>query len=276
MLLDNILPSPDLTDFVRIYRIIDFYFPAGQPDFPKLYTPRPEICLQFYSKDKELIQYPDDTTASMNKEMTISGQHTVTQGRFVGKNFLSVQVIFQPGILFQLTGIPANILTNKSLNASDIFGNHAAFVNEQLFNAGNYPKMIQIVEDFLKQVIRQKNMYTHPVRKIARLMMQDADKHSLDWFIKESFLCQRQFDRKFDELVGVNPKRFLRIIRFDKAFRMKNRFPKKDWLSIAIECGYHDYQHLVKDYKEFTGLSPAQFTELDTKGPDRIIGVAEI
>jgi len=57
---------------------------------------------------------------------------------------------------------------------------------------------------------------------------------------------------------------------------MKNRFPKKDWLSIAIECGYHDYQHLAKDYKEFTGLSPAQFTELDTKGPDRIIGVAEI
>jgi transcriptional regulator GlxA family with amidase domain len=57
---------------------------------------------------------------------------------------------------------------------------------------------------------------------------------------------------------------------------MKNRFPKKDWLSIAIECGYHDYQHLVKDYKEFTGLSPAQFTELDTKGPDSILGVAEI
>lgn len=276
MLIDNILPSPDLTDFVKIYRIIDFYFPDGQPDFPKLYTPRPEICLQFYPKDKEQVQYPDDKTASMNKEMTISGQHTVTQGRFVGKDFLSVQVIFQPGTLFQLTGIPSNLLTNKSLNASDIFGNQAIFVNEQLFNAKNYTKMIQIVEDFLKQVIRQKNMYTHPVRKFARLMMQDADKNSLDWYIKESCLCQRQFDRKFDELVGVNPKRFLRIIRFDKAFRMKNRFPKKDWLSIAIECGYHDYQHLVKDYKEFTELSPAQFTELDTKGPDRIIGVAEI
>jgi AraC-like DNA-binding protein len=276
MLIDNILPSPDLTDFVRIYRIIDFYFPDGQPDFPKLYTPRPEICLQFYPKDKEKVQYPDDKTASMNKEMTISGQHTVTQGRFVGKDFLSVQVIFQPGTLFQLTGIPSNLLTNKSLNASDIFGNQAVFVNEQLFNAKYYTKMIQIVEDFLKQVIRQKNIYTHPVRKVARLMMQDADKNSLDWYIKQSFLCQRQFDRKFDELVGVNPKRFLRIVRFDKAFRMKNRFPKKDWLSIAIECGYHDYQHLAKDYKEFTGLSPAQFTELDTKGPDRIIGVAEI
>jgi len=276
MLTDNILPSADLAGFVRIYRIIDFYFPEGQPIFPKLYTPRPEICLQFYPKDKEKIQYPDDKMASLNKEITISGQHTITQGRFVGKDFLSVQVIFQPGIIFQLTGIPANLLTNKSLNASDIFGNQATFVNEQLFYAGTYPRMIQIVEDFLRQIIKQMKHNTHPVRKIARLMMQDANKHTLDWYIKESCICQRQFDRKFDELVGLSPKRFLRIIRFDKAFRMKNRFPTKDWLTVALECGYHDYQHLVKDYKEFTGLSPARFTELDTKGPDRIIGVAEI
>jgi len=276
MLTDNILPSPDLADFVRIYRIIDFYFPDGQPIFPKLYTPRPENCLQFYPKDQERIQYPDDKMASLNKEITISGQQTITQGRFVGKDFLSVQVIFQPGIIFQLTGMPANLLTNKSLNASDIFGNRASFVNEQLFHARSYPQMIQIVEEFLRQIIQIKKTYSHPVRKIARMMMQDATKHSLDWYIKESCICQRQFDRKFDELVGVNPKRFLRIIRFDKAFRMKNRFPTKDWLTVALECGYHDYQHLVKDYKEFTGLSPVRFTELDTKGPDRIIGVAEI
>lgn len=276
MLIDNILPSKGLTDFVRIYRIIDFYFPAGEPVFPKLYTPRPEICLQFYPKDKEKVQYPDEKTASLNRRMTISGQHTVTQGRFVGKDFLSVQVVFQPGMLCQLTGIPAHLLTNKVMNAFDLFGKEVLFVNEQLFHAKDYSKMIQRIEDFLIQILIKKNNYTHPAQKIARMMMSAGNKHPLDWYISESCLCPRQFDRKFDELVGVCPKRFLKIIRFDKAFRMKNRFPKKDWLSVAVECGYHDYQHLVKDYKEFTGMSPARFTESDTKGPDRIIGVAEI
>jgi hypothetical protein len=55
--------------------------------------------------------------------------------------------------------------------------------------------------------------------------------------------------------IGIPPKQFLHIIRFDRSFRMKNRFPDKDWFSIAIDCGYQDYQHLAKDYKAFTGYT---------------------
>ncbi|MBK6977814.1 MAG: AraC family transcriptional regulator [Cytophagaceae bacterium] len=60
-----------------------------------------------------------------------------------------------------------------------------------------------------------------------------------------------------------------------RAFRLKNAFPDKDWLSIALECGYYDYQHLVKDYKEFTGMSPAAFYFQDTQSPERAFGIVE-
>jgi AraC-like DNA-binding protein len=56
---------------------------------------------------------------------------------------------------------------------------------------------------------------------------------------------------------------------------MKNRYPDKDWLSIAIHCGYYDYQHLVKDYKEFTGYTPPQFFSIDNGSPERAFGDAE-
>jgi AraC-like DNA-binding protein len=72
------------------------------------------------------------------------------------------------------------------------------------------------------------------------------------------------------------PKQFLQISRFDKAFRMKNRFPGRDWLSVALHCGYYDYQHLVKDYKEFTGYTPTQFFAIDNHAPERILGDVEI
>ena len=45
-----------------------------------------------------------------------------------------------------------------------------------------------------------------------------------------------------------------------------------DWLRIAVECDYHDYQHLVKDYKELTGFSPNKFNEIDANGPERVFG----
>jgi transcriptional regulator GlxA family with amidase domain len=107
-------------------------------------------------------------------------------------------------------------------------------------------------------------------------MLEQQEHYSVDWFIRQSFLCHRQFDRKFIERIGISPKQYLKVIRFDKAFRMKNRLPQKDWLTIALHCGYYDYHHLVKDYKEFTGCTPNQFLEIDNNAPERLFGEKEI
>ncbi|MGL6269701.1 MAG: helix-turn-helix domain-containing protein, partial [Chitinophagaceae bacterium] len=82
-------------------------------------------------------------------------------------------------------------------------------------------------------------------------------------------------ERKFKERTGVNPKLYARIIRFDRAFRLKNSRPEFDWLRIAVECDYHDYQHLAKDYKDFTGLTPNSFHEIENKAPERSFGLSE-
>lgn len=276
MFIDNIIPSLNVSEFIRVYKIIDFYFPQEQLLFPKLYTPRPEICLQFYPKDREKIEYADNKEASRGNTSSISGQHTIIQSRFVPKNFLSVQVVFQPGAFYRITGIPAELITNQIIQAEDVFGKEVDFITEQLFEAVKYSQMVDVVETFLTKLIKKVTIPYHTISKVANLMICDSEEHTLDNFIKNTFTCHRQFDRKFYELLGINPKRFLRIIRFDKAFRMKNRFPERDWLTIAVHCGYHDYQHLAKDYKEFTGLTPSQFFEFDNKGPDRVFGVSEV
>lgn len=66
-----------------------------------------------------------------------------------------------------------------------------------------------------------------------------------------------------------------RVIRFDKVFRYKNSNPQFDWLRIAVACDYHDYQHLVKEYKDFTGFTPVVFHEIENKAPERAFGLAE-
>ena len=67
-----------------------------------------------------------------------------------------------------------------------------------------------------------------------------------------------------------------RIVRFGNAFRMKNAQLNLDWLSVALSCGYYDYQHLVRDFKEFTNLAPTGLFETDTKAPERLFGVVEV
>ena len=106
-------------------------------------------------------------------------------------------------------------------------------------------------------------------------MIQSGGNISLDWLAKESCLCPKQFKRKFYERTGVNPKPYAKIIRLTKAFNTKNRYPNMDWLRIAVECGYFDYQHLVKDYKQFTGFTPTEFHLLENNSPESRLRLAD-
>ena len=204
------------------------------------------------------------------------GPHSNVIHRYPGNETLGFQVIFQPGVIYQITNIFSDELTNMYLNAEDIFGNCIHLVNEQLFHSKSYLEMICIVERFLTEFIKRISEKKHPVDEISKAMIYESEKFSLDKFLKAACLSHRQVDRKFKERIGMAPKQFLQMSQFDKAFRMKNRFPEKDWLSIALHCGYYDYQHLVKAYKEFTGYTPTQFFAIDNHAPERVLGDAEI
>ena len=273
MFLREIYPSIALTDFVRLYRIIDFQFPNPNPIPPKAYTPRPEQCLQFFPTPTKF-EYPNSTKSIIPKNALLIGQHTVINNRTIYQKFLSVQVIFQPGALYSLLGIPLNELTNQLIEAEDLFGSKIVDVNEQLFFANSHQNMIEIIEHFLMQLIRTAKLPFKPVDLVAKDMLTQLNKRTIDWYSSSAFLCHRQFDRKFKESIGITPKTFLRLIRFDLAYRIKNLNPQQSWFNIAIDCGYNDYQHLSKDYRDFTGYTPTSFFR--KKSPERLLGMEEI
>ncbi len=64
------------------------------------------------------------------------------------------------------------------------------------------------------------------------------------------------------------------VLRYDKAYRMRNQFPSLDWLSVAINCGYYDHQHFAKDCKELTYLTPTFFLNRSRKSPNNFSGCA--
>jgi AraC-like DNA-binding protein len=276
MLLNEIKPSPFLTEYIRLYRIIDFHF-LNVTSVPfKAYPPRPEHCLQFMPIGAETIRYPDSPVAIPPTGAIFMGTHTGVIHRYPDKRTLGLQVIFQPGAIYQIANVSCHELTNIYMDAEYLLGTCTRLVNEQLFHAKNYAEMISIVEMFLTGLIKKINQKKHRVDAISKAMICENDRFSLDKFLKAAYLSHRQVDRKFKERIGMPPKQFLQISRFDKAFRMKNRFPGRDWLSVALHCGYYDYQHLVKDYKEFTGYTPTQFFAIDNHAPERILGDVEI
>ncbi|MDR1342373.1 MAG: helix-turn-helix domain-containing protein [Prevotellaceae bacterium] len=72
-------------------------------------------------------------------------------------------------------------------------------------------------------------------------------------------LCQRHFERKFKSAIGISPKLFAKIFRFKHALQCLKSYPHKDLLTVAVECGYYDHSHLIKDFKMLSGDTPADF-----------------
>lgn len=272
MYLYEIKPGAALDSFVRVYRIIDFNFPHNNPIPPKAYTPRPEQCLQFFPTPTIIATEGNGTKIIAPKNALFVGQHTSINHRTVFKKFLSLQIVFQPGALHRLLGIPMAEFTNQLIEAEDVIGNQIEAVNDQLFHAKDHQEMTRIAEEFLLRLVNKVKIEQLPIDRIAGQMLKLQQ--SLDWYINNSFLCHRQFDRKFADRTGISPKEYLRVIRFDQAYLMKNRFPNLSWFNVAIACGYYDYQHLSKDYKDFTGHTPAGFFAMES--PERSLGAEEV
>lgn len=275
MLLKDFIPARDVQEFVQLYRIVHLKFEQGQTVPFKAYPPRPEHCLAFYPFDKETVEYRNSGKKVKDIPVVLYGQFSEVTNRMIGNNFLVLQVIFFPGALYRLTAIPAIEFTNQYLDAETVFSTSIREVNEQLFHAKDYIAMIEIANTFIRQLIKKQQKPKLLIDAAAILLLNSQQKITVTNIAKEACLSNKQLERKFKERTGVNPKLYERIIRFDNAFRLKNTQPKFDWLRIAVACGYHDYQHLVKEYKDFTGLSPTAFHEIENKAPERNFGLSE-
>lgn len=273
MLLKDFLPQPQNRELVRLYRIIHLTFDKKNNPPPKAYPPRPEHVLSFFPRETEKVEYPGKTF--VNCRCVLTGQHNRVFHRSITNDFLCLQIVFQPTGFFRLTGVPSCEFCNEYLDGELFFSQDVRNVNEQLFHALTYDAMLIIADSFVNTIRNRIVKSVSAIDPVSKLILRQGGNISLNWLAKESSLSIKQFERNFSQRTGITPKIFCRVTRFDKAFRLKNEHPEMDWLSIAIACGYYDYQHLAKDYKEFTSLTPLEFHILDNKAPERTFGLHE-
>ena len=275
MISQSFLPSLPLREYVRKYHIRHFEF-DGSNNLPfKPYPPRPEQGLVFYPREPETVEYVDEGLKYQRPHSMIMGQYTIRTNRHTAKDFIVLIADFQPGVLHRLTGIPIDKLTNTDVDAVSVLGKEIRLVNERLNSTGNYQEMIDIVETFLFLIVNRLKKDSHSVDEIGKLIYAHSGKFSLDWLARQACLCQRQFERKFKERLGVGPKTYSRIARLYQSYKMKVDHPGEDWLSIALACGYHDYQHLAKDYREFSNSTPSALFHENDKAPEKQFGLPE-
>lgn len=95
--------------------------------------------------------------------------------------------------------------------------------------------------------------------RMALRRLDDGDARIAD-VRDESGYSARGFTALFHAHVGHNPKMYARIRRFQRAIRLVR--PEQDWTTVALLAGYADHPHLVRDFREFAGITPRDYRPL--------------
>lgn len=271
MIYQYIAPSPALQEFVRDYLIAHFVFDSDQ-DLPfKPYSPKPEQTITFLPKGKLTLRNPSTGEAHVAPVISICGQQVSRYNFYLASEYLMLRVHFHPGALYRLLRVPLSEFTDCWSDATPVINREIAEVNERLANCRNYRQMITLVEDYLLTKITKVTTDAHPLDQVASCLFTNPSRFSLDWLAKESCLCPRQFNRKFTERMGVGPKLYSRVVRFYRAYQYKETHPQVDWLTVALLFDYTDYQHMVKDFKQFAQVTPNLWIHEDNQSPERIL-----
>ena len=175
MVLQEYTPHPALREFIRTYRLVHFSFGLHDALPFKLYPPRPEHCLTFYAQEKERVIYQQTGSSAGNLGVVLFGQQTEVTQRFVGRQFLLIQVVFAPGALYRMTGIPSTEITNQYIDAETVFSAHIKYVAEQINHCTDYRQMISVVDRFLLNELRRRTGNVHRID----LLLQDCSTQTL-------------------------------------------------------------------------------------------------
>lgn len=156
-------------------------------------------------------------------------------------------VRFRPQGAGQLLGIPMQELTGCMTPLGDLWGGPGL---REVSNAGSVAELEAALLKLEKGA--EDRLVDEAVRQLADFQ-RARDVGNLAARLGVS---SRQLERRFKARVGLSPKRFARIQRFQNVFQTIGE-DGAGWVDAAIACGYYDQAHLIRDFRDFSGEAPS-------------------
>ncbi len=163
-------------------------------------------------------------------------------------------VVFQPGGASALFSVPSGELTNDDFEGEVVLGKGLGELQRRLGDVSTFGDRVRIADEWL--CARHS---ASPVTDIARVTANELASSGcvrVSDLAHDAGLGMRQFERRFRHEIGIPPKLYARIVRFEAALRRKAAAPATRWTDIAHALGYHDQMHMVHDFNRLSGDSP--------------------
>ena len=251
-------PLPVLEPFVRYYVHRDGRLGDTVVVHPVHARAAPILNFEFGDADSILYIPGDGKPSHFSLRAVILGMQTHRRGELhIRGKVDSFVIVFQPSALGLLFALPAQEFTDQDFDAELVFGAVIARLYEQLADCHSLEERIFVANQFLLQ-----RAVAAPLRDGISAGATDILRRARGARVPDmagrTGMGLRQFERRFVQQVGVSPKLFARIARFEAALDRMARSPQGSWTEVAHYFGYYDQMHMLHDFSRFTGKTPTR------------------
>ncbi|WP_438425711.1 AraC family transcriptional regulator [Aquimarina macrocephali] len=250
-------PHPDLESLISCYWTLEV--PAAEDTQRQRIIPDGTIEMAFILGD-DIKRYTTEDNFIIQPRSMVLGQ-TIAPFYIEPTGYVNTFAIrFYPYGFANFVTVPIRTLANKETPIEMLFGEKTAKKLEQdIIQATDTKQRIEIIEFFLLNKLSEQVTVDNIVKTTIDTLLSTKGSTSIRDILKEDVSERRQLERMFVKQIGISPKQLGKVIRLQSALKMLLNEEGESLTNIAYESEYYDQAHFIKDFKEFTGISPKEF-----------------
>jgi AraC-like DNA-binding protein len=246
------VPKPPISEFVEYLWLVS----DAPPHARERILPAGTLELVINLHEDQIRIYDDTGTCRRFSGAIVSGAYSHPFVIDTAEHALTMGVHFRPGGAMPFTRVAPGELADSHVDVELLWGSGATELRERLFSASTRRKRFEILESALHTAMADRRGRASVQFGLQRLQQPQA---SVREIVASLGVSHRHFASLFREEVGMTPKLFFRVQRFQRAVALAQGPSITSWAALASECGYYDQAHLIQDFAAFAGSTPGEY-----------------
>lgn len=250
-------PVYPLSDYIEMY----WYWKGNASELPiqqQFITPdaHTNLVLNFGS---EMKYFNASGMALSIKDAVYIGQQSKAYIGTMGEIIDLITIRFKPQGAASFMNLPVIETSEQIINPNYIFGNGIDNLSAQIFEQQHVADKIRILENGLLALLHKHVIADRYIDLMINKIRHKEGVVSLKDLCSQSESEYKRIQRSFNACVGISPKMFSRMLRFDGICKKVVNSVKTDWFDIIAAYELVDQSHLIKEFQFFTGFTPTEF-----------------
>ena len=168
-------------------------------------------------------------------------------------------VRLQPAGAWSLLNFPVNEITDQIAEFGLVTGRDGNELEEMLNRAASFDDRVLIFQNWVRSRLSRNEAIDEVASNASTLISASCGSLQISDLATRMGTSERRLERHFKRSIGLSPKSFSRIVRFQSVVRSVQKSPTAGLLDTGLDFGYFDHSHLIREFREFSGITPQAY-----------------